>query len=172
MKLRKLMQVVLIGGVCQLVASAQDFRGTPIVVAAVAPVYPAIAVATNTTGEIVIEVDVNRAGKVRKAKIVEGHSLLRKATFLENTAKKWVFNSDNRVASRKTRITFGFRIMPVDSTDEDLLSVFYPPNRVEVRSRGQQPVTDRNVRDGRRPSSSTGRVGKITGQHSLRPPGN
>lgn len=144
MKLSKILLFLLAFYLIVLPASAQeDCDKLPRVIAAVAPIYPATAAATNTSGEIIIEVTIDKSGKVKEANIKEGNSLLKKAKFLEQVAKKWVFNeSEDNSVERKAKIIFSFRIIPSETLDEDLLPIFFPPNKVEVKSKKQEPITD------------------------------
>lgn len=61
------------------------------VVTAVAPVFPPIVVASNTSGNVVIEVKIDRAGHVTSTGVIEGHPLLRKIKSIEDTALRWRF---------------------------------------------------------------------------------
>lgn len=128
-----------------LSASAQKIcdNELPRVIVAVAPIYPSTAAVTNTSGEVVIEVTIDKSGKVREARIIEGNSLLKTAKFLERIAKKWEFNeSEDKSVERKAKIIFSFRIVPSETLDEDLRPVFFLPNKVEVKSKKQEPITD------------------------------
>ena len=70
------------------------------VMTAVAPVFPPIVVASNTNGEVVIEVKIDSAGNVSATRVLEGHPLLRQIKPIEKTALRWRFNSaaENRCA--------------------------------------------------------------------------
>jgi len=113
----------------------------PAVVSAVAPAYPVVAVASNTSGTVQVEVKVNTAGEVIFAQSIDGHPLLRQKA--ENTARRWRFMpvaNDARV--RLVTLTFVFRIMSKETVVDDLTPVFTPPYQIEVRHRPFDPVVD------------------------------
>jgi protein TonB len=55
----------------------------------VAPVYPSEARARRVSGEVLVEVEITKKGKVKSARAVSGHILLREAAV--TAAKKWKF---------------------------------------------------------------------------------
>ncbi len=97
--------------------------------AAVSPIFPPTAVATNTSGTVLVEVEINAAGEVTSARSVSGHPLLRKAA--ENAARRWRFTS--ATSPHTVQLTFVFRIMPKGASAEELTPMFTPPYQVEVR---------------------------------------
>jgi TonB family protein len=104
----------------------------PNVVAAVAPVYPAAALALNLQGDFFVDVEIDRNGKVVSSKAVEGtHKILRKT--IETAAERWQFEKDEDAEKkRQIRLTFTFRRMP-EAPSVDSTTVFYPPYKIEVR---------------------------------------
>src|SRR5437588_4737326 len=73
-----------------IVVSAQTKPpADPEVVAAVAPSFPPIAASANTTGDVIVEVNIDSSGSVASAHAVTGHPLLKKVC--EATAKRWKF---------------------------------------------------------------------------------
>lgn len=111
------------------------------VVSAVAPAYPALAVASNTSGTVEVEVKVNAAGEVISSRSNNGHPLLRDRA--EKTARRWRFiPADNVASARLATLTFVFRIMPKETAADDLTPTFTPPYQVEVRNRPFEPVVD------------------------------
>jgi TonB family protein len=115
-------------------------------VIAVAPIFPAVAKATNTSGKVIVEVNVNKDGNVTSAKTVEGHSLLCRTA--EVVARMWKFEVAENES--KIQLTFVFSILQKSSTTEQLLSVFTIPYQVEVKTRpieplvSSDPVSDKN----------------------------
>ncbi|MDT4895979.1 MAG: Gram-negative bacterial TonB protein C-terminal [Acidobacteriota bacterium] len=102
----------------------------PIVTKAVAPsTYPPIARAARAEGKVIVEVKINDAGDVTKAKRIEGHKLLEAVTM--QAARLWKFapGADNRT----TQLTFTFGM----AEDKDRIS-FIPPYEVEYI--GETPV--------------------------------
>lgn len=123
----------------------------PAVVSAVAPAYPVLAVASNTSGKVEIEVEVNAAGEVASVRTVDGHLLLRQAA--ENTARRWRFAPDaSALKARTVVLIFVFRIMQKDTGPDELTTVFMPPYQVEVRHRPFEPVVDSDPPTYTRPS--------------------
>jgi TonB family protein len=103
----------------------------PVVVSAAAPIFPPIAAAARATGEVIVEVQINRAGEVTSAKTQGSHPLLRKAC--EIAAARWKFApAGEGVGSRSARLTFVFRITDKEMPEAEMTPVFMPPYRIEV----------------------------------------
>ena len=120
----------------------------PIVVSAVAPVFPAIAATAHMSDDVSVEVEVNSEGVVSTAHAINAHPILGKAS--ENAALRWRFAPDR--GGDKTpvvRLTFSYRTMPLKTPDEELASIFMPPYHVEVRRRGSEPIFQ-NGHEGRK----------------------
>ena len=104
----------------------------PSVVRAVAAAYPTVALVARVSGSVIVELKINAKGDVTSADAISGHKLLRKTA--EVAARRWVFAPANKMdKARKARLTFEFILMPGDASYADLLPVFVPPHRVEVR---------------------------------------
>jgi TonB family protein len=118
------------------VVLAQTKTQNPPVVSASAPFYPPVALALNLQGDFLVDVEVDRSGKVASSKAVEGtHKLMRKV--IEQTADRWQFAPDeNAEKKRRVQLTFTFRYMP-KASGFDITPVFYPPYKIEVRSNSQ-----------------------------------
>ena len=101
------------------------------VVSAVAPVYPVIALAAHGSGDVVVVAEISKSGDVTSARVLSGHNLLQKVSV--EAARRWKFSTSNE-DSRQVELTFTFRIVPDKTAGIDRTPVFYPPNRVEVRS--------------------------------------
>lgn len=114
-----------------------------LVVLAVAPIFPPIAVAANISGSVVIEVKIGANGKVTAAQIIEGHPLLRQGRSFEDTARRWQFTpSIGSEVFRTARLKFIFRIMPKETSVDELTPEYSPPYQVEVRHLPFVPVVD------------------------------
>src|SRR5689334_6508403 len=85
-------------GAC-LNVSAQTIDG-PTVVAAVAPVYPAIAAAAHASGDVNVDVKIDTSGKVASAHAVDGHALLK--AICEATARRWKFVPATETQTERT----------------------------------------------------------------------
>lgn len=134
--------VAIIGGTVmwlgmRSVSSSVEPR--PTVASAVAPAYPVLAVVSNTSGTVEVQVKVNTTGEIIFARSVNGHPLLRQKA--EDTAKRWRFVAvDAGTGVRLASLTFVFRIMPKETAEDDLTSTFMPPYQVEVRHKPFEPV--------------------------------
>jgi len=104
----------------------------PVVIAAVAPVYTAVARAIRLQGDFRVDVEIDRNGKVTSSKAIEGtHKLMRKV--IEEAADRWQFAPDeNAGKKRRVQLTFTLRFVPKASIF-DSTTVFYPPYKIEVR---------------------------------------
>ena len=103
----------------------------PVVISAVAPIFPPVAAAARAIGEVVVEVKINQAGEVTSARTQGSHPLLRKAC--EIAAARWKFAPVEHAASmRSARLTFVFRMPDKEMPEVEITPVFKPPYRVEV----------------------------------------
>jgi TonB family protein len=106
----------------------------PLVVSAVAPVYPPVARAARVTGEVFVDVEIDREGKVTSAKAVNAHRLLEQAVV--EAARRWRFVpelQDKR--ERMARLAFAFVMLPEKAPVPEATSIFYPQYyKIEVRS--------------------------------------
>lgn len=104
----------------------------------IAPVYPPIAVTTNTSGDVEVDVAVDEAGNVTKAELVAGHPLLRRAAI--EAARRWKFKATDK--GTEVRLTFSFRIVPKETPEEEMTAAFAPPYRVQVKSKLPEPTVN------------------------------
>lgn len=112
----------------------------PAVILAVAPVYPSLVGSPDISGRVDIKLEVNKTGNVISAQAINGPPLLRKSS--EQTARRWRFApTTSEVEVRTVSITFLFRIMPNNTSAEDLTPIFTPPYQVEIR---HPPFTSRS----------------------------
>jgi len=110
----------------------QTGQDEPSPVQAVAPAYPRIAATAGASGTVVVEVQLNADGTVSELRTVEGVGGLAAAG--EDAARQWKFVSTSEQKKRSVRLTFVFNIMPRDTPKHQLLPMFLPPYRVEVRA--------------------------------------
>ena len=114
----------------------------PEVVAAVAPVFPAIAAAAKAKGDVVVEVKVNSTGVVTSSTAVAGHPLLR--AVCQIASRRWRFVPSTAASKeRSVRLTFSFLILEKDAPEIETTPVFMPPYRVEVTR--TKPVIETNT---------------------------
>lgn len=145
--------VIVISAIMIFVVQARSSSEQASVVSAAAPVYPPIAVAANAGGTVETEVEVNPAGEVTSARGTSGHPLLRRAA--ENAARRWRFTSTTNACT--VRLTFVFRIMPKETTADEITTVFTPPYRVEVRHRAPETIVHSDPPSYVRPPRQRGR---------------
>ena len=104
------------------------------VVRAVPPVFPVPQNGKHAMGTVVVEVKIDSSGKVIAAQTVTGHPDLRQVS--EKAAQRWNFDEAAEATKvRSVKLTFMFRLMDEEATDEELVAVFEPPYRIEVRRR-------------------------------------
>lgn len=99
------------------------------VVAAVAPVFPAIARVAHVKDDVMTEATIQSDGTVRATKGISGHPLLQKAC--EAAAKKWMF-SPSIERDRKVRLTFSFAVIDGGKSDPEYTITFMPPYKIQV----------------------------------------
>lgn len=122
----------------------QTLDGEPSTVQAVAPAYPRIAAAAGASGIVVVEVQLKSDGTVLELRTVQGVGALASAG--EDAARQWKFVGTSEHKNRSVRLTFVFKTMPRDTPKTQLLPLFLPPYRVEVRATMPE-VTDSVNRD-------------------------
>ncbi len=111
------------------VAFAQEPAAQPRLLEAVAPLYPMVAVYSDTSSDVVVNVIIGKDGSVTAAKAVSGHPVLYAAA--EAAAKKWRFAPGD--SENEAKITFTFRIMPKATPQADLATRFLPQFHIEIR---------------------------------------
>lgn len=131
------MKQVILTIILLIVASSvlgQDDKkqNLPVVVSAIAPVYPISALAVGLQGDFFVDVEIDRNGKVISSTAVKGtHTLMRKT--IETAAERWQFAPDETIERRRlVRLAFSFRWLP-KASKVDSTTVFYPPYKIEVR---------------------------------------
>lgn len=108
---------------------AKKVRTKPTVVAAVAPTYPGIALAVLKGGEVVVEVSIGEAGKVKDTRVIAGAGPLRHPAVV--AARHWRFAPED--TGQRATLSFSFKVMSNRTPAEELTPVFKPPYAVEVR---------------------------------------
>jgi TonB family protein len=134
--------LILALSICLLIpllgAAQSDSSRSVAVLSAIAPVYPPIALTANTSGDVQIAVTIDRAGSVTNADFISGNPLLHKAAV--EAAKRWKFARPNEVT--KVQLIFSFRMVPKDTSAEDMTPVFMPPYHIEVRGKLPEPTVN------------------------------
>jgi TonB family protein len=104
---------------------------------AVSPDYPPVATTLGISGDVIIDVKIGSNGDVVQTTFVSGQLLLHKAAV--DAAQLWTF--EKAPTETEARLTFSFRIMPIDTAAERMTPAFDPPYRVEVK--GKRPQESR-----------------------------
>ena len=104
--------------------------------AAVAPVYPELAVVGRIAGSVVVAVRVSKQGAVTDANVVEGEDLLRQASL--SAARQWRFRAPS--SPTDLQLIFTYKLMPKGTPESELGAIFRPPYTVEVRRINPGPV--------------------------------
>ena len=87
--------------------------------------YPLIALSARQSGEVIVNMQIDKNGFVTSANAFSGPELLRK--FSEMSAKQWLFNSyGNPPEVRLVRVVFAFRVVDLDCRKES------PPSAIPV----------------------------------------
>ena len=128
-------------GLLSYVVLAQNKTQTPpVVVSAVAPYYPTAARAIGLNGDFLVDVEIDRTGKVVSSEVSKNSKepkFMRK--YFEEAANRWKFAPDeNAEKRRRIQITFALN----DTRGEpnlDSTTVFYPPYKIEVRDNTEFP---------------------------------
>jgi TonB family protein len=93
------------------------------------PPYPPAARAVRATGEVVVEVKIDKQGKVTSAKGISGHPLLRGAS--ENAARQSTFEPSENVDERQAKLAFVF-LLDWDNRVKKNIKRYSAPYRMEI----------------------------------------
>ncbi len=111
---------------------------SPVVISAVAPVYPPAARAIGLQGDFLIDVEIDRTGKVVSAEMSKDSKepkFMRE--IFKEAATRWQFAPDeNANKKRRVQIMFTLRKVP-NASRYDNTPVFYPPYKIEVRDNSE-----------------------------------
>jgi TonB family protein len=92
------------------------------------PPYPAAALAVRAGGEVVVEVKIDKEGKVVAANVVSGHPLLKQASLF--AARQSLFEADETDEQREVNLTYVF-FLP-GQTEKPNINRYTNPYRVDV----------------------------------------
>jgi TonB family protein len=124
--------------ICACPGAAQHDQ--PLLVEAVAPVYPMVAVYSATEGEVTVKVRIDKTGAVISAKVIQGPRLL--AASAEDAARRWRFATGS--GDTELPIVFVYRILPKGTQEVELATRFRMPNQIEIRRVIPEASTDRD----------------------------
>lgn len=99
----------------------------PKIIEFVKPPYPPAARAVRAMGEVVVEIKIDKEGRVTSAKAVSGHPLLRKAS--EQAVLKSAFEPSDNVVERSVRLIYGFYF---SSQTKKSVKRYSTPCRMEI----------------------------------------
>jgi hypothetical protein len=119
--------------------NAQVGEDQPVVVLAIVPNYSPLALSTQSSGEVLIEVRIDSKGSVTDARGISGKPILIGVS--KYVARRWKFALSDNAGVRTARLTFVYRLVPKGTPLEDLLPVFKPPYRVEIAHVIPDPVS-------------------------------
>jgi TonB family protein len=122
-------------------AKTTTLQSSPVLVSAVFPVYPPLAKASNTSGDIKLRATINAQGDVVKTEIISGHKLLDDAA--RYAAMQWKFEKLIQATTKRTvELTIRFTMMPRCSDKRTHMPVFTAPYTVEIRQEKARIMCD------------------------------
>lgn len=124
-KFHSVLFVVILYILCSVTTFAQ--AENPKVSKYFAPKYPVTAQAVRAAGTVIVNVKIDKEGKVISAVAESGHPLLRKVS--EIAAKQWFFSTASNTKEREVKISFLIR--QGDRNKKDKLK-FRKPYTLEV----------------------------------------
>jgi len=128
----------IIGLLSYVVFAQTKTQTSPVVISAVAPVYPPAARAIGLQGDFLIDVEIDRTGKVVSAEMSKDSKepkFMRE--IFKEAATRWQFAPDEK-ADKKRRVQIAFTIRKVPNVSRyDNTPVFYPPYKIEVRDNSE-----------------------------------
>jgi hypothetical protein len=117
------------------------------VLEAVAPIYPATAIATLQEGRTWVDAIIAPSGTVKSIEALEAPRFLQEV--IKRAASRWRFiATEDKYHERKVRLFFTFILVTYNTDSIELLPVFKPPYEVEIKAR--MPIVSRNVKALRR----------------------
>jgi len=101
------------------------------------PRYSPAAEAIALKGEFIVEVKINKNGRVFSANVEKVHPILRK--LLEEASYKWIFPADEKLNEREEKIIFEYRVINNTSRKNNYKRTkikisFRKPNRLIISS--------------------------------------
>ncbi len=117
-------------------ASALAYAGDRAVRHIVSPGYPRLARIAQLQGDVTVEIEISKDGKVASAKAHAGHPILQRAS--EENARTWTFEPAKEDSAQSIHYHY---VLEGRQTyyDPPPKVVFELPSYVEIRSRPYQP---------------------------------
>jgi TonB family protein len=92
------------------------------------PSYPISAVAAGISGDVIIEIEIDKNGEVIGTRMLTGHKLLQKP--VEQTVSLWKFSTG--LKNEKQIFTFTFSIIPQGLPNTGTMVTFEMPNKITI----------------------------------------
>lgn len=92
------------------------------------PAYPISALATGISGDVIVEVEIDKNGEVIGTKMLVGHKWLKKA--VDQILSVWKFSSGEK--NEKQIFTFTFSIIPQGIPNIGITATFEMPNKITI----------------------------------------
>ena len=123
-----------LGGALALMLSGETraVEPGPRVIQPVATIYPNLAVMARILGYILIDVDIDKTGKVKETHLIRGIPLLDAVSL--KAAQKWRFEPAPDMPLRTVRLTFAFDLICEPASPDAVKTTYAPPYRVDVRA--------------------------------------
>lgn len=121
---------------------AEEIQECEQIVTAIAPAYPRLARLTRTSGEIRVRVDVDASGTVINANAIKEdiNAYVSFKDSSEKAALRWKFAAESRKSmQRHCMIKFNFKIMPDETPEDELISIYRNLCEIEVRNTAANP---------------------------------
>jgi TonB family protein len=135
--MKNLKVTILILGWMIVLSTASSFvfagpltENEALIIKAVAPIYPPIAIHAGAKGKIEVDVKINAIGEVTSAKAKEGYPLLRIAS--ERAAQRWRFAPDVQGQKERTvNLLFIFNMVS-EAESHQAGTIFSQPYQIEI----------------------------------------
>jgi TonB family protein len=100
------------------------------------PVYPPIAKAAHVSGEVKLQIEIGKDGRVTGTKVVSGPPML--VGSAQECVKQWLYEPamvDGKPVSTSTTVTINFDLpAPVNPKDEQIASRFFPLDQACIKA--------------------------------------
>jgi TonB family protein len=100
------------------------------------PVYPPIARAAHVSGQVKLQIEIGKDGRVTNTKTLSGPPML--AGSAQDCVKQWIYEPpliDGKPVSTSTTVTIRFDLpAPVNPNDQTIASRFFPLNQACVKA--------------------------------------
>lgn len=109
---------------------SQEMASSPLVVNAVIPVYPAVAVITGNLGLVTVVAVVRDDGTVKSVEVCSGPPIFMQ--LLKLVVLRWKCAPTRSSTTRSVQLTFNFKLIPAETKSEEVLAIYHSPYEIEV----------------------------------------